>query len=156
MKRESANTPLILQAVQLYRQTFGLIPPVFADIVISSQKSITVKYYYKHENPVSHLLFYWALFIVFALFCEIILIFTVVAKKVCYPTTTYLHVLETAIFLAFIAGGLFLLSLLVLIHKYKKLLPLVNDFIENGCHLGKSNKTFKLACLKHYKKACYN
>ncbi len=137
MKAESANTPLLLQAVQIYTYTFGLIPPVFADIVINSRKSITIKYYYKHESSFNRLYYYWALFIIFAGLFGGTLILIVVVKKVICPTTTTLYVLETIVFVGFLSSGLLLLILVILINKYRELISLINDFIENGCHLGK-------------------
>lgn len=134
MDRESALTPLLLQAFDIYKYTYGFVPPVFADISVTKNGNVTLKILsWKHEKLklVNSIVFVS----IGLLLCSGIS-FTIL-KKFFTPNTTSLSILEIAVLVLFFTFGVMTLGSLFSYIKSRSALPHIILFIQEGLRLGK-------------------
>ncbi len=134
MYHESALTPLLLQAYQIYRHTYGLTPKIFADITIDSTGKFRFQifpYSFKNVLNITNL---FALLCLLPLFVGTIL---VILKLLYNPTTTNISLLQTTIILLIFSYDFLGLLTYAIFVKHKQILYQINSFITNGFHLGK-------------------
>src|SRR3989442_1707338 len=96
MNHESALTPFLLKAYQIYKCTFGLTPKIFADITIDTNGMFAYEVFPSSTKNISNLTFLFIFFIISPLWIGTPL---VLLKLLYMPTKTSISILQTIVVL---------------------------------------------------------
>ncbi len=134
MANQSTITPLLLHAFKLYRRTFGLLLPVVADLKLTSNHVVQLKYYGK-KSKTKHEFSWFGCLIVVLLFVQASVI--VLLKKLLFPSSITLQVVEIIIIIMCDLSWILAVAFWFILFKHKNDFPLLNTFFERGFFLGK-------------------
>lgn len=132
MHQESALTPLLLQAFNIYRNTYGLIPPIFAEININNKHQVILKMHSRKRDKLKTIYSFLVVTLEGLLFTGISIL---ILKKFFTPNKTNLSILEFAILVVFFTLCGVVFGSLYLYNKSRFLLPQITLFIQEGLGL---------------------
>lgn len=133
-KPESSLTPWFLQAATIYFQTYGKIPPVFVDLIVLPDSTLLLKAY-----PLRKSIFriVWTVGLVSCSLLVAAGLSEILLKRFIYPQNSQLTQIEIVICIGYLSCLVLLYSVLGTCVEHRNNIAMVNDFINNGLHLGK-------------------
>ncbi len=132
MNDESAFTPFLLKAAQIYTKTFGLFPPVFIDIIITNNKIVCLKICSFRKNKLQ---FAWSWIVLLFFICMWLSTVASLLKTLLSPSITILQVVALIFYLNYIMICLTSLAVFV---RNKNVIYQINKFLRPGFNFGKN------------------
>ncbi len=132
MNDESALTPLLLKAAQIYTKTYGLFPPVFIDMLIKNNEIVCLKISSFKKNKLN---FAWSWAVLLFIICMWLSNFAALLKTFLSPSITIFQMVMLIFFLNY--STICLTSLAIFVRN-KHVIDEVNKFLRQGFNFGKN------------------
>lgn len=147
MNNPSAVTLLLLQAIRLYEISFGLIPPLFAELELQQNEIVHLRYFNTGGNPFQK---FWSCGIISLGFFFINICIYLLVKTFLQRTERNLNEVEIVLVIMCVLAYALCVAFIKVVSENQNAIPLLNDFIGNGFRIGKKFFLLSYFILQNY------